>query len=98
MNNSPVNFTSIRQPAPSVSGTQKERVYNAPNVGVLTVPTISTTPMADTMVLKKQENPRMAYKLTPKSNKGFKLQAFLSSGIVVCSIGALFKVLMKTKK
>ena len=97
MNNSPLNLNSIRQPAPSVSNTKKERVYNAPNVGALAVPSISTTPLADTMAIKKQENPRTAYKLTPKSNKGFKLQNVFSIAIAGCSIGALLELLKKAK-
>ena len=92
MNNSSLNLNSIRQPAPSVSSAQVERIYNAPKVGVLNVPTISKTPLADTITLKKQENPRTKYKLTPQSFKGFKLQNILSVTILGCSIGALFNL------
>lgn len=98
MNNAPLNINSIRQPAPNAQNTtnnQTERQYNLPNVGVVSPPAISRTPMADTMTLKKQENPRMAYKLTPKSIKGFKLQNIFSLAIAGCSIGALLKLLKK---
>ena len=97
MNNSPMNLNSIRQPAPSVGGddAQLERKFKLPNVGVVGVPTISKTPLGDVLALKKQENPKMAYKITPKSNKGFKLQTFFSLSIVGCSIGALLKLIKK---
>ena len=95
-----MNFFSIRQPAPEVKSDKSastERTYNMPNVGVVDVPTISKTPLADTLFLKKQENPRMAYLLTPKPKKGFKLQNIFSLAIAGCSIGALLKLLKKTK-
>ncbi|MBE7707340.1 MAG: hypothetical protein E7Z88_01405 [Cyanobacteria bacterium SIG27] len=97
MNNSPLNLNSIRQPAPSVGGSevQQERKFNLPNVGVVSVPNISKTPLSDVLALKKQQNPKMAYKLTPKSKKGFNLQAFFSLSIVGCSIGALLKLIKK---
>ena len=99
MNNSPLNLNSIRQPAPdvtsSVQTTTAERKFNVPNVGVVSVPSISKTPILDTLEIKKQENPRTAYKLTSKSNKGFNLQTNLSLAIVGCSIGALLKELKK---
>lgn len=98
MNNSPSNLNSIRQPAPSVQKPKgsTERVFNRPKVGVVTLPAISNTPVADTLEIKKKENPKMAYKLTSKSNKGFKIQNLLSLGIFGCSIGALFELLKKT--
>ena len=97
MNNSPMNLNSIRQPAPSVGGSdaQVERKFKLPNVGVVSVPAISKTPLSDVIVMKKQENPKMAYKITPKSNKGFKLQTFFSLSIVGCSIGALLKLIKR---
>ena len=98
MNNAPANLNSIRQPAPSVQNTpaaQQERKFNVPNVGVVQPPSISKTPLADTVAIKKQENPRMAYKLTTNANKGFKLQGLSSLAIVGCSIGALFGLLKK---
>lgn len=98
MNNAQANLNSIRQPAPSVQNTstaQIERKFNLPNVGVVMPPSISKTPLADTVAIKKQENPRMAYKLTTKANKGFKLQGFFSLAIAGCSIGALLKLLKR---
>ena len=98
MNNAPANLNSIRQPAPSVQNTaaaQTERKFNIPKVGIVTPPSISKTPLSDTVTIKKQENPRMAYKLTSNAKKGFKLQGFFSLAIVGCSIGALLKLLKK---
>ena len=96
MNNASLNIDSIRQPKPSVgSVSKKERVYNAPNVGVVSPPVISKTPLNDTLTIKRQENPRMKYMLTPKSNKGFKFHILFSLGIIGCSIGALLKLLKK---
>lgn len=98
MNNSPLNLNSIRQPTPSVqnpNGTN-ERVFNRPNIGVVNPPSISSTPIDDTLEIKRQENPKMAYKITPKSRKGFKIQNLFSLGIFGCSIGALFELLKKT--
>ena len=98
MNSADVNFNSLRQPAPSVAGDLRQaevadkkqaKIFNIPNVGVVDVPTISKTPMADTLVIKKQENPRTIYKLTSKGNKGFNLQNFFSLSMVGCAIAAL---------
>lgn len=98
MNETPLNLNSIRQPAPSIQSSNKvsERVFNKPYTGVIVPPNISRTPISDTLEIKKQENPKMAYKLTPKSKKGFKLQNLFSLGIAGCSIGALFQLLKKT--
>ena len=98
MSIAPSNLNSVRQPAPSVentTGAPKKRKFNAPNVGVVDVPNISKTPLADEVALKKQENPRMAYKLTTNANKGFKLQGIFSLAIAGCSIGALLSLLKK---
>lgn len=100
MNDASLNLNSIRQPAPSVQDVKAspvERKFNFPNVGVVMPPSISKTPLSDTVVIKKQENPRMAYKLTTNANKGFKLQNLFSLAIAGCSIGALFELLKKAK-
>ena len=58
MNNSSTNLNSIRQPAPSVQAPQNvERKFNKPNVGIVNPPTISRTPLDDTIAIKKKENP-----------------------------------------
>ena len=101
MNNAQLNLNSLRQPTPSVVNGQVQqskqevaassptRTFNLPKVGVVDVPRISTTPIADTLAIEKQENPRMAYKLTPKDNKGFKIQNLFSLVLVGCAIAAL---------
>ena len=100
MNNATLNTTSIRQPAPSVASTNdtpKQRKFNLPNVGVVNVPSISKTPLGDTLAIKKQENPRTAYKLSPKSKKGLNFQNVISLLIAGCSILALFSLKGKGK-
>lgn len=101
MNN--LAFNALKQPAPnitdaksvSVSQNAPKREIKYPNVGVVDAPNISKTPISDTIALKKQENPRTIYKLTPKSNKGFRLHNILSGAIIGCSVGALFSLLKK---
>ena len=99
MNNATLNKNSIRQPAPSVANPNNstQRKFNLPNVGIVSVPSISKTPLGDTLAIKKQENPRMAYKLTPKSNKGLNFQNVISLLIAGCSIVALFSFKGKGK-
>ena len=100
MNNANLNINSIRQPAPNVAQATSEvqqRQFNLPKVGVVSVPKISKTPLADTLALKKQENPRTAYKLTPKSNKGLNFQNVISLLVAGCSIVALFSFKGKGK-
>jgi len=62
---------------------------------VVDVPTISKTPLADTLVLKEQQNPRTIFKFTPKSNRGFDMQNTFSLAIVGCAIVALLNLLKK---
>ena len=98
MNNAALNLNSIRQPSPNVGKEENQQhKVNLPKVGVVTVPTISQTPLGDTIELKRKENPKMAYKLTPKSKKGLKLQSLFSLAIAGCSIEALLELLKKTK-
>ena len=61
--------TSI--PAPNIAQDSKteqtkQYSYNFPKVGVVNVPKISQTPISDVLALKKQENPKMRYKLNTK--------------------------------
>ena len=102
-----MNLDSIRQPTPNVVGENSSSIkpdnktknepkkFNLPIVGVVDVPTISKTPLVDTLVKKEQENPHIIYKLTPKSNRGFNLQNLFSLSIVGCSIGALLSLIKK---
>ena len=92
MDNATLNTTSIRQPAPSVANpnnTPVQRKFKLPNIGIATVPSISKTPLGDTLAIKKQENPRTAYKLTLKNKKGLNFQDVTSLLIAGCSIVAL---------
>ena len=92
MNNAALNLNSIRQPSPNVNQEEKQkRKFNLPNVGVVSVPIISQTPLGDTIELKRKENPKMAYKPTPESKKEFKIQNIFSITIIGCSIAALLK-------
>lgn len=100
-----MEVSKIKQPEPNIiqEGTNpQKREINAPKVGVVDVPNISTTPMADTLTLKKQENPHIIYKLTNNNIfKGLKFHNILSIGIGACGIGALvsvIKTILKTKK
>ncbi len=68
---------------------KEERKYNRPYVGVVEVPRISTTPMADTVEIKKQENPYTVYKYIPKPKITGNFQKFASIGTFVLGVGAL---------
>ena len=100
MNNATLNKSSIRQPAPNVANTNDttQRKFNFPNVGVVNVPSISKTPLGDTIAIKKQEHPKMAYKLTPERKKESNFQNVVSLLIAGCSIVALFALKGKGKK
>ncbi len=94
---------SVKQPLPSTmednsnvqntsstaTETKEQRKYNRPNVGVVEVPTISRTPMADTVQIKKQENPYTVYKYIPKPKITGNFQKYASIGTFVLGIGAL---------
>ena len=101
MNNAPMNIDSIRQPNPNVVGAkdassnQPAKTFNYPKVGVADVPTLSKTPLADTLVIKEQQNPKPKLQLPKKSNRGFNVQNLLSFTIFGCSIGALLMLLKK---
>ena len=70
-----------------------KRKINTPNVGVVDAPNISRTPIADFLQLKKDENPKTAYKLTTKNKvKGVNLSNILSVAIGVCSIISFTKL------
>ena len=93
---------NLRQPTPNVvNGASKpvnntpQRAINYPKVGVVDVPTISKTPLNDTLTLKKQETPKMAYKLTTKKQTGLTLQNFFSLSIIGCALFALISELKK---
>ena len=92
MQNVSTNLNAFKQPEPEIVKNQnasKNPVFKYPNVGVLQVPTISKTPVADTIALKKKENPKTAYKVDLRNKKllkGFNWQTFSSVAIVICGI------------
>ena len=104
-------INSIKQPAPSIvtatnkgSGIQKNEVpqpkrkINTPNVGVVDVPNISKTPISDMLTIKKQENPRMAYKVAEKKNGFFKFHNIATIGISTASLYCILESILKIKK
>lgn len=104
-------INSIKQPAPSIvtaanksSEIQKNEVLqpkrkiNAPNVGVVDVPNITKTPISDMLTIKKQENPRMAYKVAEKKNGLFKFYNIATIGISAASLYCILELIMKIKK
>ena len=92
MQNAQTNLNIFKQPAPVISQSQSANnnpLFKYPNVGVLQVPTISKTPIADTIALKKKENPKTAYKVDLRNKellKGFNWQTFSSISIIICGI------------
>ena len=98
------NQNTIKQPLPStmeanlganepIKEAQEQptaqRKYNRPYVGVVEVPEISRTPMADTVEIKKQENPYTKYKYIPKPKIQGNFQKIASIGTFVLGLGAL---------
>ena len=88
------NSLNLFQPKPAIdSNKEAEKNYKlikGPNVGVINPPTISKTPLGDTLCLKKQENPRMAYKVTQNKAKPDFLNTASFLLITACSIAAIF--------
>ena len=83
------NLNKIKSPEPNlISKQEKEepkRKIKRPSVGVVNVPKISTTPLADTLALNKQENPHTIYKLTNKKNPFVNIHNISSIGIFACA-------------
>jgi len=83
----------IKQPKPNILGENKivetpRRVYNAPSIGIVQVPSISTTPISDAITITKQEHPKIRYKLTTNKFKNFKSENFLSAITISCGLAA----------
>ena len=105
MENLQTNLNAFKQPVPVMVNNAnnqagQKKTFNFPNVGVVNPPSISSTPIADTIVLNKQENPKMAYKLTAENlqyKKGAKLQTICSIGIAICGLIALLSGKKKPK-
>ena len=92
------NSLNIKQPAPSVDNTSvQKRKINRPNVGVVDVPNISSTPLKDTLTIKKQENPKIIPVQKPKKSSYFKFQTVLSAIVTLCGIGSIINLIKKIK-
>ena len=88
------NLSTAKQPAPSVSEPKSEKIkqtrkYNRPQVGVVGVPNISKTPIEDTLVLKKKENPQIKYKFIATRGVLDKFSAFLTVSTVLTGLLAI---------
>ena len=102
-------ISQIKQPKPNIilndtKATQaSKKVYNAPSVGIVTVPKISTTPITDAVHLTKQIFPRIEYKITSKNKKRLNFENMSTLVIVGCglmagtkTIGKIFKGIIKS--
>ena len=91
------NIATLKQPAPKViSGEEKpqeKREIKVPAVGVVDVPNISKTPMADTLALKQQENPHTVYKLTSKKKPNLNFSNVSTVGIIGFGLAALISII-----
>ena len=111
MENSTVN--KIKSPEPNLVTNKKEtkpkRKIKKPNVGVVNVPKISNTPLADTLVMKKIENPHTIYKQTTSKYSFLNLHNVSTIGIFACGgimtiphikkgISFIFKIIKKAFK
>ena len=99
----------IKQPPPSTmeansntsnitkSDTQPaiQRKFNRPNVGVVTPANISKTPMADSIEIRKKENPQSKYKYIPKLKIKGNFQKIVSTGVFLGGISALLATAIK---
>ena len=96
------NLNILKQPAPQVVSEEpkkdsKKRVFNIPKVGVVDVPKISKTPLADTIAIKKKENPHTVYKLTNNRKPKPTFENMSTFGIIGLGFLALLS-LFKRKK
>ena len=89
------NLNIPKQPAPEVisdnSKNKKKKIFNVPKVGVVDVPNISKTPLADTVAIKKQENPHTVYKLTSDKKPKATFDNVSTFGIIGLGFLALLK-------
>lgn len=92
------NFAKIKQPEPVVSNNNNvvvKRQYTMPNVGIIAPAKISASPIADTLVLKEQENPKMAFKTKYRRYKLITPQFMMFLGIIGTGILSTFKLFKK---
>jgi hypothetical protein len=72
-----------------------QRKFNRPNVGVVTPANISKTPMADSIEIRKKENPQSKYKYIPKLKIKGNFQKIVSTGVFLGGMTALCATLIK---
>ena len=74
-----------------------QKKFNRPNVGVVSPSSISQTPLADTITIKKKENPYIKYKIMPRIKIKSNFQKFASIGVIVAGIYAFASEFLKKK-
>ena len=97
-------LSKIKQPTPSVSASntteidgKKYKIIQAANVGVVSAPKVSTTPLTDWVEFKKEENPHIKYKLKGKKYNHKNLQTLFSLGIISCAVISVIKLIGNKK-
>ena len=92
------SIQKIKQPAPSISSSniqdenKKYKIIRNANIGVIQMPKTSNTPLTDWVEIKRQENPRLKYKVTFKQNKLPKFDTIAGLGVIVCAIVSVIKL------
>lgn len=73
-------ISKVKQPKPSFDEKESnpKKEYNTPKVGVLPTPKISTMPLLDEYIKKRNENPQIIYKNPVKKLKFFDFQNTLT--------------------
>lgn len=97
--------SKIKQPEPSVSinnaqtldvqGKKYKVVRNNANVGVLSAPKTSRTPLRDWIELKRKENPYTIYKVQYNKHDIKGIDTIAGIGVVICGVISLLKMLIK---
>ena len=94
------NLNALKQPEPNIvsnNPSETKRETARPYVGVVDVPNISKTPIADVIELKKQEQPHTVYKLSEKPKGNLKLNTICSVGVILGSLISLISLVKKKK-
>ncbi len=77
---------------------KKIKRYIYPKVGAVQPPKISQTPLQDTLELKRQEHPKIIYKLNPKKQIKTKLFNISSLLVFLLGVGAGIGEIIRLKK
>ena len=98
-------ISKIKQPEPKISDAKaqtldiegkKYKVINANrNIGVVSAPKTSRTPIRDWVEIKRQENPYTIYKI--KTEKPYKdiFSMLTGAAVALCGVVSLFKLIKK---